>query len=71
MHTSTQQQWLLLLLFMHKEVCITNRENRKQKPQKERIYITKKKSEYKRNIEVRKKNKQTEYIYNKDVKQFI
>ena len=42
MHTSTQQQWLLLL-FMHKEVCITNRENRKQKPQKERIYITKKK----------------------------
>ena len=47
---------------MHKEVCITNRENRKQKPQKERIYITKKKSEYKRNIEVRKKKTNRIYI---------
>ena len=64
---------------MHKNVyglsvrCIY-RENKKQKLQKERIYITKQKnSEYKKNIEVRKKKHQTEYIYiyNKDVKQFI
>ena len=49
------------------------RENKKQKPQKERIYITKQKnSEYKKNREVRKKiTKQNIYIYKKDVKQLI
>ena len=70
MHTTTV---IITLLYMHKEVCITNRENKKQKLQKERIYITKQKnSEYKKNIEVRKKKKPNRiYIYKKDVKQLI
>ena len=65
MHTTV----IFYLLFMHKNVyglsvrCIEKIKNRNHK-RKEYILQNKKKSEYKRNIEVRKnENKQNIYIY--------